>query len=215
MARASGLSLLASDERDAWRASTRGTGELIVAAVAAGARTVIVAVGGSATTDGGAGCLQALEEAGVDPRLEVVCDVRIAWEDAPRVFGPQKGADAGTVKRLERRLDELATQAPCDPRGVPMTGAAGGLSGGLFAFRGGTSCPGRPTCSTSSASTARRAPRPSPSPARAVWIAKPSPGRRLARRPLAAVGRRGLPRGGRRERPRAACRPANRADQRE
>jgi glycerate 2-kinase len=142
MARASGLSLLASDERDAWRASTRGTGELIVAAVAAGARTVLVTVGGSATTDGGAGCIQALEEAGVDPRLEVVCDVRTAWEDAPRVFGPQKGADAGTVKRLERRLDELATRAPCDPRGVPMTGAAGGLSGGLFAFRGAHLVPG-------------------------------------------------------------------------
>ena len=142
MARASGLSLLASDERDAWRASTRGTGELIVAAVAAGARTVIVAVGGSATTDGGAGCLQALEEAGVDPRLEVVCDVRTAWEDAPRVFGPQKGADTGTVKRLEQRLDELATQAPYDPRGVPMTGAAGGLSGGLFAFLGAHLVPG-------------------------------------------------------------------------
>ncbi len=119
MARASGLSLLASDERDAWRASTRGTGELIVAAVAAGARSVIVTVGGSATTDGGAGCLEALEEAGVDPRLEVVCDVRTAWEDAPRVFGPQKGADAAPVKRLEQRLDELATGRPATLEACP------------------------------------------------------------------------------------------------
>jgi glycerate 2-kinase len=142
MARASGISLLAAGERDAWRASTRGTGELVVAAVEAGARTVIVTVGGSATTDGGAGCLEALQEAGVDPQLEVVCDVRTAWEDAPRVFGPQKGADADMVKRLEQRLDELASRAPRDPRGVPMTGAAGGLSGGLFAFRGARLVPG-------------------------------------------------------------------------
>ena len=60
MARASGLGLVAEDERDAWAASTRGTGELIAAAVEAGAERVIVTVGGSATTDGGAGALDAL-----------------------------------------------------------------------------------------------------------------------------------------------------------
>ena len=95
-------------ERDAWRASTRGTGELIAAAAAAGAERVVVTVGGSATTDGGAGALAALDEAGVDVDLEVVCDVRTPFEDAPRVFAPQKGADAATVKRLERRLAKLA-----------------------------------------------------------------------------------------------------------
>jgi glycerate kinase len=58
------------------------------------------------------------------------------------VFGPQKGADARTVKRLEKRLDELASRAPRDPRGVPMTGCAGGLSGGLWAFRGAKLVPG-------------------------------------------------------------------------
>jgi glycerate 2-kinase len=142
MAEASGLRLVAEDERDAWAASTRGTGELIVAAVEAGARAVIVAVGGSATTDGGAGALEALDEAGVEVPITVVCDVRTAWENAPRVFGPQKGADPATVKRLERRLDELAARAPRDPRGVPMTGCAGGLSGGLWAFRGAKLVPG-------------------------------------------------------------------------
>ena len=76
MAQASGLGLVAEGERDAWAASTRGTGELIAAAVTAGAATVIVTVGGSATTDGGAGALAALDEADVDPELEVVCDVR-------------------------------------------------------------------------------------------------------------------------------------------
>ena len=142
MAQASGLSRLEEAERDAWRASTRGTGELIAAAVRAGAHEVIVTVGGSATTDGGAGALAALEHAGVSPRLRVVCDVRTPWEDASRVFGPQKGADPKTVKRLERRLDELAERAPRDPRGVPMTGCAGGLSGGLWAFRNAELLPG-------------------------------------------------------------------------
>jgi glycerate 2-kinase len=135
-AQASGLWRVEEHERDAWAASTRGTGELIVAAVEAGAETAIVTVGGSATTDGGAGALEALDAAGVEPALEVLCDVRTPWELAPSVFAPQKGADPATVARLEQRLDELARSAPRDPRGEPMTGAAGGLSGGLWAHRG-------------------------------------------------------------------------------
>ena len=53
--------------------------------------------------------------------------------DAPRVFGPQKGADPETVKVLEARLEYLAASYPRNPAGVPRTGAAGGLSGGLWA----------------------------------------------------------------------------------
>src|SRR3954462_10211593 len=64
MAAASGLSLVAEDERDAWAATTYGTGQLIVDAVDRGARVILVAVGGSATTDGGAGALEAIEAAG-------------------------------------------------------------------------------------------------------------------------------------------------------
>jgi glycerate kinase len=135
-AQASGLGLVAEEERDAWSASTRGTGELIAAAVEAGAERVIVTVGGSATTDGGAGALEALSEAGVRVELDVLCDVRTPIEDAPRVFAPQKGADARVVKRLEGRLDTLASTFRRDPRGQPMTGAAGGLSGGLWARHG-------------------------------------------------------------------------------
>jgi glycerate 2-kinase len=144
MAQASGLARVAPAERDAWVASTYGTGELIAAAARAGARKVIVTVGGSATTDGGAGALAALDELDVDVELDVVCDVRTAWELAPSMYGPQKGADPKTVRRLERRLDELAARAPSgrDPRGMPMTGAAGGLSGGLWAFRGARLVPG-------------------------------------------------------------------------
>jgi len=143
-AQASGLGLVAEAERDPWAASTYGTGEVIAAAVEAGAQRVIVTVGGSGTTDGGSGAVQALDDAGVSPRLEVLCDVRTPFEDAPRVFGPQKGADPTTVKRLERRQAELAGKGPRDPRGMPMTGAAGGLSGGLWAHRHAQLIPGAP-----------------------------------------------------------------------
>ncbi len=145
-ATASGLALVDEAERDAWAASTFGTGELIAAAVAAGAQVVVVAVGGSATTDGGAGALEAIEEAGGlgSTRLVVLCDVRTPFEDAPKVFGPQKGADPAMVERLEQRLDALASTWPRDPRGVPMTGCAGGLSGGLWAVHGATLEPGAP-----------------------------------------------------------------------
>ena len=145
-AAASGLSLVASDERDAWAASTYGTGELIAAAAQAGAAVIVVAVGGSATTDGGAGALEAIDDAGGlgGARLVVLCDVRTPFEDAPKVFGPQKGADPATVSRLERRLDTLASGWARNPRGVPMTGGAGGLSGGLWAVHGAALEPGAP-----------------------------------------------------------------------
>jgi len=146
MASASGLGLVAEGERDAWAASTYGTGQLIAAAVQAGAQVVLVAVGGSATTDGGAGALEAIEAGGGlrGAKLVVLCDVRSAFEDAPRVFGPQKGADEDMVRRLRERLDDLAGRLPRDPRGVPMTGCAGGLSGGLWAAHGAALEPGAP-----------------------------------------------------------------------
>jgi len=146
MAAASGLGLVGPEERDAWAASTYGTGELICAAVEVGAQVVLVGVGGSATTDGGAGAIEAIEAHGGlgGARIVVLCDVRTPFERAPAVFGPQKGADAAMVGRLEERLDALARRLPRDPRGVPMTGAAGGLSGGLWAAYGATLEPGAP-----------------------------------------------------------------------
>lgn len=143
-AQATGLGRVPEADRDAWAASTHGTGELIIAAVRAGASRVLVAVGGTASTDGGEGAVAALEEAGVEMELLVLCDVRTPWEDAPRVFGPQKGADPTTVARLERRLEKLAARAPRNPTGVPMTGAGGGLAGGLWAFCGAELVPGAP-----------------------------------------------------------------------
>jgi glycerate kinase len=147
VAAASGLTLVGESERDAWVASSYGTGELIAAAVEAGAAMVLVGVGGSATTDGGAGAIEALRDAGpraVPREIVCICDVRTPWEDAPRVFAPQKGADEATVKRLRKRLDQLAASLPRDPRGRPMTGAAGGLSGGLWAAFGAKLVPGAP-----------------------------------------------------------------------
>jgi glycerate kinase len=137
-AAASGLALLAESERDPLAASSAGTGELIVAAREAGARTILVGVGGSASTDGGAGALEAIAaRGGLDGvRLVVLCDVRIAFEEAAARFAPQKGADRRQVRALERRLDALARKLPRDPRGVPLTGAAGGLAGGLWAALG-------------------------------------------------------------------------------
>jgi glycerate 2-kinase len=134
-ARAAGLGLIDPEERDPEAADTFGAGELIAVAIAAGAETVLVAAGGSATTDGGKGALEALERAGAlgAAAIEVLCDVRTPYEDAAPVFAPQKGADPAAVGRLAARLDELAAKLPRDPRGVPMSGCAGGLSGGLWA----------------------------------------------------------------------------------
>ena len=146
VAEASGLHRVAEDERDPYAATTRGTGELIVAACAAGAEVVLVAAGGSATTDGGAGAIEAIEEGGglQGTTLVVLCDVRTPFELAPARFGPQKGADPQAVARLAERLHQLAARLPKDPRGHPLTGAAGGLAGGLWSTYGARLEPGAP-----------------------------------------------------------------------
>jgi glycerate kinase len=137
-AAASGLNLVADGERDAVAASTAGTGELIVAARDAGAESILLGAGGSATTDGGAGAIAAIKAAGgLDGvALTVLCDTRTTFEHAAHVFGPQKGAGPQDVRRLTKRLNDQARRLNRDPRGVPMTGAAGGLSGGLWAAFG-------------------------------------------------------------------------------
>jgi glycerate 2-kinase len=143
VAAASGISLLPKDALDPVRASTYGTGQLIAAAARA-TRRVLVAVGGSATTDGGAGAIRAIEAEGGIGSAEIVClcDVRTPWEEAPRTFGPQKGATPDDVNTLEERLERLARELPRDPRGVEHSGAAGGLAGGLWAAFGAALAPG-------------------------------------------------------------------------
>ena len=140
MAKASGLALVGGpDGNDPLRASTIGTGELLAAVLDTGASTVIVGMGGSATTDGGLGCLRALPSKNrlMGVELRVACDVRTRFVDAAAEFGPQKGATAAQVALLERRLERLAQvyedDYGIDVRELAGSGAAGGLAGGLAA----------------------------------------------------------------------------------
>src|SRR5689334_13317970 len=144
VAAASGLSLVEPGERDPERASSAGTGELIATAVDAGVRRIWLGAGGSATTDGGSGAIDALEAAGGlrGAQLEVLCDTSVPFERAAEVFGRQKGASPDQVRRLTDRLVALAGALPRDPRGRALTGAAGGLSGGLWSAWGAHLVPG-------------------------------------------------------------------------
>jgi glycerate kinase len=137
MARASGLALV-EGRNDPLRASTRGTGELISAALRSGARHVVVGVGGSATTDGGLAAVDALGWSLAGDDVTVACDVTTPFLDAATVYGPQKGATPAQVSLLTRRLARLADEYR-NRTGVDVTvleggGAAGGLAGGLAAI---------------------------------------------------------------------------------
>ncbi len=134
VAEASGLRQLDPNQLDAVGATTRGTGELIAAAIAHGAREVLVAAGGSATTDAGAGALAVLRALGRPvPPLTVLCDVDVEFDQAVWSYAAQKGATAQDRELLAGRLDQFAAAAPRDPRGRPLAGSAGGLAGGLWA----------------------------------------------------------------------------------
>ncbi|NIL78893.1 glycerate kinase [Rhodococcus sp. B10] len=135
IASVSGITTVHNGFRDPIAASTRGTGILVVDAYRRGARHIVIAAGGSATTDGGAGAIEAIEDAGglSGARVEVLTDVTTTYLDAAQVFGPQKGANTLAVNELTGRLDTFASTLPKDPRGVPGTGAAGGFAGGMWA----------------------------------------------------------------------------------
>ena len=174
MAAASGLPLLRPEQYDPLRTTTYGTGQLLRAALDAGAEQIMLGIGGSATNDGGAGMAQALgarfldkrgreiergggglealaniDVSGIEPRLrdaeiQVACDVRnplLGQFGASAVFGPQKGADAQTVRRLDANLAHLAEVVRRELGGnlenEAGAGAAGGLGFGLLAFCGG------------------------------------------------------------------------------
>lgn len=148
MARASGLALVGGREaNDPMAATTSGTGELIDMALDAGAKKIIVCLGGSATTDGGLGAIRAIHAPhrlrGV--QLLVACDVRTRFVDAAEVFAPQKGASPAQVKLLAGRLERLAQlyqqDYGVDVREIEGSGAAGGLAGALVAL-GGRLLPG-------------------------------------------------------------------------
>ena len=137
MARASGLALV-EGRNDPLRASSRGTGELIAAAARSGARRIIVGVGGSASTDGGLGAVDALAWSLPAIEVTVACDVTTPFLDAARVYGPQKGASNAQISLLGRRLQRLAeeyeSRTGVDVRAIEGGGAAGGLAGALGAL---------------------------------------------------------------------------------
>lgn len=141
-ARACGLVLAGgANANDALGASSRGAGELVAAALDAGAERILVAVGGVASTDGGLGALDVLRPLAPLPALlEVACDVEVPFVAAAEVFAPQKGASPEQVRRLRRRLEELAgryrDELGVDVARLPGAGAAGGLAGGLAALGG-------------------------------------------------------------------------------
>ena len=147
-ARAIGLQLVGGpEENDPLAASSTGAGQLLVAAVTAGARRILVGLGGSATTDGGAGALAALGRGARLAGVEVVvaCDVTTRFVDAAATFAPQKGATPAQVALLERRLQRMAQELEAlggvDVRALMGGGAAGGLGGALAAM-GATLVPG-------------------------------------------------------------------------
>ncbi|MHC4069220.1 MAG: glycerate kinase family protein [Planctomycetota bacterium] len=138
MACASGLELLRREQMNPLRTTTYGTGQLIKAALDYGANKILLAVGGSATVDGGIGAAAALGWEFIDEQdrpvqlggaglqkimkinkpadfkivpMEVLCDVDnplCGEEGAARVYGPQKGATEEMVEELEKGLAHLA-----------------------------------------------------------------------------------------------------------
>ncbi|MBW0018181.1 MAG: glycerate kinase [Mycobacterium sp.] len=150
-AQACGLGLLGRTPtpETALAAHSRGVGQLIAEALRAGAKRIVVGLGGSACTDGGQGMIAELGDLQVARRnlavveLIAACDVEYPllgpW-GAARVFAPQKGADAATVAALEVRLEAWALQlqaaAGRDVSSEPGAGAAGGVGAGLLALGG-------------------------------------------------------------------------------
>ncbi|HEX3687756.1 MAG TPA: glycerate kinase [Gaiellaceae bacterium] len=108
---------------DVRAASSRGFGELIAAA--GPCERLLVCLGGTATMDAGAGLLEVLDE--LPATTTVLCDTRATLAEAPRLFGPQKGALADEVGELERRFADNAQSFAK----LPGAGAAGGLGAAL------------------------------------------------------------------------------------
>lgn len=122
---------------DPFAASSRGYGELVAAALAEGPAALLLCLGGTATMDAGAGLLEVIGELPVPAR--VACDVTATLAEAPRLFGPQKGAGPAEVAELELRFAALEELVLFQHK--PGGGAAGGL-GAALAFLGAELVPG-------------------------------------------------------------------------
>ena len=163
IAEASGLPLIPEHRRNPLKATTRGSGELIAAAVADGARKILLCLGGSGTVDGGMGMAAVLGWRFLDAEgrdlppgggalerlarivrppepfavpVVALCDVNnplVGPSGAARVFGPQKGATPEMVERLERGLERLA-DVVASQLGLDVRAIpGGGAAGGLGA----------------------------------------------------------------------------------
>jgi glycerate kinase len=136
-AQAIGLPLLQRNERDPLRTSSRGLGELLLAALVEEPAALFVCLGGTATVDGGAPMREVVGGRLDGVPMRVLCDVRnplLGERGAARVFGPQKGAGPEAVEWLEARLGALEELAPY--RDLPGAGAGGGLGAALAALGG-------------------------------------------------------------------------------
>lgn len=144
-AAACGLTLLTKEERNPRITTTKGLGELILAAIDNDCMRFLIGLGGSATNDGGMGMISAdgfLERAR-GMKFTVACDVDtpyIGTHGASRVFGPQKGASEEDVEILEERLRGYALKilkdTGIDVSDMAGAGAAGGLGGAFRAYLG-------------------------------------------------------------------------------
>jgi glycerate 2-kinase len=135
-AEAVGLRRLSAEERDPMFMSSRGLGELLLAAGEA-AGPILVGLGDSATVDGGAGLREVVGERLAGRELRGLCDVRnplLGERGAARAFGPQKGATPDEVEELEARLAGMEELRPYAD--LPGAGAAGGLGAAIAALGG-------------------------------------------------------------------------------
>ena len=157
---------------DPLAASSRGYGELIAAALVERPAGLLLCVGGTATMDAGAGLLEVLRELPVPAR--VACDVTATLLDAPRLFGPQKGAGPAEIAELERRFAAERSLCLSDTSPVPARPV---VSGRRSPSSAPSSCPALRSCSTRPTSIRRAT--TSSSPERAAS----TPQLRLAKRP--------------------------------
>jgi glycerate kinase len=129
---ASAIGLRSVAELDPLRASSRGLGELLLAAAADTDGVLLIGLGDTATVDGGSGLLEVVGDALRGRELNAACDVRnplLGERGAARAFGPQKGAGSEAVEELERRLAAMEELQPYAE--LPGAGAAGGLGAAL------------------------------------------------------------------------------------
>ena len=148
-AAAGGILLLDRAELDPWNASSYGIGEMMRDAVNQQVSEIWIGLGGTAVMDGGTGMLEALAPLPSSVRIHAFFDADVPLtgpHGAAFVFGPQKGADAEMVLRLDDRFRMLSRRWKekygIDPDEIPGSGAAGGIGAALGVCLGAEMHPG-------------------------------------------------------------------------